>query len=124
MEINIRAWDQKNSYMAYKGQPDLETISSFIFHFGEDILMLGTGIKDINGDEVFVGDLLKDPESEPFQYETYHPVLYDSKTGQYCIDNSFKHDGSHLVNIVQYFGEHIEIAGNIYENPELIHKTE
>lgn len=38
--IKFRAWDKSQNYMAYQGTPDLETLQSFIFHFGEDELML------------------------------------------------------------------------------------
>ena len=51
----------------------------------------------------------------------YHPVVYDPKTCQFCIDNSFKKNGSSLVNIIEYFGiDNIEVVGNIYQTPELL----
>ena len=51
----------------------------------------------------------------------WYPVVYDPKTCQFCVDNSFKKDGSNLVNIIEYFGiDNIEVVGNIYETPELL----
>jgi len=45
-EIKLRAWDEKESYMAYQGTVDLETIESFIFHWGNEKLMEFTGLND------------------------------------------------------------------------------
>ena len=53
MQIKFRAWDESQKYMAYQGMPDLETIQSFIFHFGDKILMQYTGFKDFNGKKYF-----------------------------------------------------------------------
>lgn len=49
------------------------------------------------------------------------PVVYDVNQCCFSVDNSFKKDGSRLVNIIDYFGvENLEVVGNIYENPELL----
>jgi len=58
-EIKFRAWDRNNKYMAYQGTPDIETLESFIFHFGDCILMQYTGLKDKNGVEIYEGDVLQ-----------------------------------------------------------------
>lgn len=120
-ELQFRAWDKTQKYMAYQGHPDLETLSSFMFHFGEDIVMQAIGILDKDGDEVYEGDILKDTEHDEDGNDIsgYYPVVYDQKNCQYCVDNSYKKDGSSLVNIVEYFGiDNIEVVGNIYETPE------
>lgn len=122
-ELQFRAWDKSQKHMAYQGDPDLETLSSFMFHFGGDIVMQVIGIQDKDGYDVYEGDILKDTEfdEEGNDISGYYPVVYDPKTCQFCIDNSFKKDGSHLVNIVEYFGiDNIEVVGNIYQNPELL----
>ena len=125
-ELKFRAWDKSQKYMAYQGNPDLETLSSFMFHFGEDIVMQSIGLKDKDGDEIFEGDLLidrypVDEENLNLGYnESFLPVVWCDKQLMWCVDVSFAKDGSYLTSLVEYFGEFLEVKGNIYENPEML----
>lgn len=99
--------------------PNLTTLD----RLNDIIIIQFTGIQDKYGKDVYEGDILKDTEfdDDDFDISGYYPIIYDDKTCQFCIDNSFKKDGSHLVNIVEYFRiENIEVVGNIYETPELL----
>jgi len=125
-ELKFRAWDRTEKYMAYQGDPDLETLSSFMFHYGDAIVMESLGIKDINDKEIFEGDILidrypVDEEDLSLGYnESLIPVVWCEKQLMWCVDVSFAKDGSYLTSLVEYFGENIEKKGNIYENPELL----
>ena len=125
-ELKFRAWDKSQKYMAYQGNPDLETLSSFMFHFGEDIVMQSIGLKDKDGDEIFEGDLLidrypVDEENLSLGYnESFLPVVWCDKQLMWCVDASIAKDGSYLTSLVEYFGEFLEVKGNIYENPEML----
>jgi hypothetical protein len=57
-KIQFRAWDEKQKYMAYQGDPDLETLQSFIHHYGDKELMQWTGFCDCNGKKVYDGDFV------------------------------------------------------------------
>ena len=91
-ELKFRAWDKSQKYMAYQGNPDLETLSSFMFHFGEDIVMQSIGLKDKDGDEIFEGDLLidrypVDEENLNLGYnESFLPVVWCDKQLMWCVD--------------------------------------
>lgn len=108
-EIKFRAWDENQKYMAYQGAPDLETIQSFIFHFGEDILMQFTGLKDKNGKEIYEGDILRHNHSN---IGLYTVVKYDDECAGFNICYGIVKWGMTSQDIV--------IIGNIYENPNLI----
>ena len=120
--IKFRAWDENQKYMAYQGTPDLETIQSFIHHFGDKKLMQFTGLHDKNGEEIYEGDIL-------FCHE------YDSSDTSRCIVQTFKNavvgfnNGSFYYyptgnmkqpNQLLMYAYKPEVIGNIYEDSCLL----
>jgi uncharacterized phage protein (TIGR01671 family) len=119
-EIKFRAWDRKRNHMAYQGEPDLETLQSFMFHYGDEdkILMRYTGFNDSKDKEVFEGDLLRVPQNV-FHIEGIYEVIFNkcefvglSKLGNNR-DLASKRSVSYLLEIKSY------VIGNIYENQYL-----
>ena len=124
-ELKFRAWDKSQKYMAHQGNPDLETLSSFMFHFGEDIVLQSTGFFDKNENEIFEGDILSDwNEVDGKQVQSFLQVFWCENDGAWKLDNSFNQDKSSSDLLSEELSSFVyEISGNIYENPELLHRS-
>jgi uncharacterized phage protein (TIGR01671 family) len=124
-QIKFRAWDEKQNYMAYQGTPDLETLQSFIFHFGEDELLLRTPFKDKNGKEIYDGDIIGDwTEVDGKMEQSKMQVYFDEVLGQWMLDCSSKQDKSISYSLFKELEDfEYEVIGNIFENPELVNEA-
>jgi uncharacterized phage protein (TIGR01671 family) len=105
--------------MAYQGTPDLENIQSFIFHFGDKILMQYTGFKDFNGKKIFQGDILSEKwKVKVYQNDesTFMVKFHNSKKGN---DKSLK---KYLLDREKADCKDRDciVIGNIYATPELL----
>ena len=123
-ELKFRAWDKSQKYMAYQGNPDLETLSSFMFHFGEDIVLQSTGFFDKNENEIFEGDILSDwNEVDGKQVQSFLQVFWCNSDGAWKLDSSFNQDKSSGDLLSEELSSFVyEISGNIYENPKLLQR--
>ena len=124
-ELQFRAWDKSQKYMAYQGHPDLETLSSFMFHFGEDIVLQSTGFFDKNENEIFEGDILSDwNDVDGKQVQSFLQVFWCDKEGCWKLDSSFNQDKSSGDLLSEELSSFVyEISGNIYENHDLLQRS-
>ncbi|HFI0238346.1 TPA: YopX family protein [Streptococcus suis] len=82
-------------------------------HLAEDVvLMQSTGLFDVNGKEIFEGDVVKLRYTISSDYEFFKVTRF--RGGSWRIDNRRRGCELWLRN------EDCEIIGNIYENPELV----
>jgi len=73
-------------------------------------IQIFTGLKDHHGKEIYAGDILKhDIGLGPI----YWKVVWCTNSGKWCTS---KENGGHGGEWFDYY----EVAGNIYENPELL----
>ena len=124
-DLKFRAWDKSQKYMAYQGSQDLETLSSFMFHFGEDIVLQSTGFFDKNEKEIFEGDILSDwNDVDGKQVQSFLQVFWCDKDGCWKLDSSFNRDKSSGDLLSEELSSFVyEISGNIYENPDLLQRS-
>ena len=76
-------------------------------------LMQSTGLYDMEGIEVFEGDILH----HQIQTEYTFIVKYDKEKGRWYGDGLSR---TYRIDITKEFLQYYKIIGNIYENPELL----
>jgi len=119
-EIELRGWDGEKmhhidllSYMAHREDIQDEEMP---YEARRNELMLFTGLHDKNGNKIFEGDIIKfdttDLKTQKLQHEFINKVRYD-----YCrfVVTDPSSDIPYCIYDVR---QHIEVIGNIWENPE------
>lgn len=91
-------------------QGDTERCTEMSVEFDEIELMQSTGLKDLNGVEIFEGDIVR-------FFDSLYTVFYDIKEGSYRLK---PHDDRWVVDYMSNFSseETFEVVSNIYENKE------
>lgn len=96
----VRAWDEY-------GEDEEE------WFLNDCELMQYTGLKDVNGREVYEGDVLDIGLQNQDGKPVVAPVSYEKYIAGYVLDNGGN-------GIWQRLDEDCEVIGNIFENPELL----
>jgi len=123
-EIKFRAWDKRNRKMLYNVDPDkiYMGLNGKLYNGlnGENIsddfvLMQYTGLKDMNGKEIYEGDIVKKELTDGFKLwnEVEDPigkVFYEN--GCFYVGRKFK---IALGGVIK-----CEVIGNVYENKKLL----
>ena len=122
-EIKFRAWDTDKKVLVH--ETDLDILKN-IFHidfmdkeigpppiiynigrYNDNVLMQFTGLKDMNGKDIYEGDIISDPMG-------IGQIVFDS--GSFCI----KWNDNPNESILILESELLEIIGNLFETPELL----
>ena len=124
----FRAWDKYRNKMNYKvmvGNCDtddenwtcpiiwIEEEKDWLHFDDYECIMQSTGLKDKNGKEVFVGDIIKCTRGCP------HEVYLEKEYGGTYVGGM---PAIYLKGLLSGYAwtEHEEIIGNVYENPGLL----
>ena len=84
-------------------------------------IMQSTGLHDKNGKEIFEGDILGIETDEGVLNVN---IFWDSKHALFMFESKKYNEEELLAELVEDNTYPFEIAGNIYENPELLEVTE
>ncbi|WP_130819005.1 YopX family protein [Anaerococcus vaginimassiliensis] len=128
--MKFRIWDKEAKYLDYDVRitstdkyEKVEVLDAFsewteIEEPGY-ILMRGIGVKDRDGHEIYEGDILTDEGYFENDYWDYARICFDKDEYTYCI--VWKDEG--IVESITNCGDYA-IAGNIYEDKELLDRVE
>ena len=123
----FRAWNGAYNYMAYQGEPDLETIQSFMHHYADQHLMEATGVFDKKGKEMYELDIVTytvscgNGDASVYQDEkgryVFHAIVLFEKGA--FIAKQIRRDGQLTFGFPLSVLEKELIVGNFYQRPEV-----
>ena len=123
----FREWDAereklfKGKGMSYGVRKDFDNSFAIEFEHMEDldainkdgsidrVVMMSTGLKDINDTEIYEGDIIKNSYDEIYTVKWFDAGFYLEE----------KYNGGFDYHEL-HFGDNKKVIGNIYENPELL----
>lgn len=116
-----------NGDMAYV-VPEISTLGDpkyRAYNPKEVVLLLSTGLRDKNGVEIFEGHIVEHRYNSPLSGELVvhrFQVAWDEMYSRFCTIGIGLRHGIDLSNSAS--SRHLEVIGNIYENPELLEEVE
>lgn len=127
-EIKFRVWDNKDKKFWLENN-NLSIVNSMTNNLVNDdstVIEQYTGIKDINGNDIYVGDVVHPVRIMKVLTETVvqqlsdKPIIVqgDTYVNSKWIARSVSATGFSVEDY--YFGNELQLIGNIHENPELL----
>lgn len=125
-EIKFKAWDDLNKLMIedvfVRGQIVFKDAGNgdnrIIGSYPQVKLMQFIGMKDINGKEIYEGDIVDAKAGDLDKFKEKFCIRYDSYTGSYRGENSRIVTG--LFGLSEW---RLEIIGNYYQDASLLNYT-
>ena len=139
MISKFRAWDVSHrkmfmvDSMSFRTNGDVFRVWEYKNRIGNDlgilvnrsccILMQFTGAKDMNGADIYEGDIIRKEECSPDDpafghYGSIGAIQYDVDVMGFIVVS--EDDGFYDNTGVIFSFDEIEVVGNVYENPEML----
>lgn len=126
--IKFRAWDKEAKRMRYGKPEQFDDMLGFRFdHFETDepVYMQYTGLKDLNGSDIYEGDIIQFAEFDYNGSDTQHIGVVKFECCMYQIwrtwdDEFWGSDGAFDFYGIHQQDDELEVIGNIYEHPNLL----
>ncbi|KIC96990.1 hypothetical protein LaR308_11940 [Lacticaseibacillus rhamnosus] len=123
-EIKFRAWDKENKKMAQVSRIDFGP-GGIKYLVDDSVLLEYTGLTDMNGREIYEGDILKVTGEDGESYVA--TVKWFGDEGYPAFDlagipASWSYDANALATIFQSGVETCEVIGNIFEDKQLLER--
>ena len=123
MRPEFRAWTEEGKAMYYGVYPfkdgtlllSYDGIAFDEVPASDFILMQSTGIKDMYGNKIFEGDIVRFALTDGFNYVTNEDGVVTYKLGAFYVVNGL---AEYLISDINT--NEFEVIGNIYENPEFL----
>ena len=112
-EIKFRCWFENEMYY----WDMLKTDSPCLDYLKNAEIMQFTGLRDKSGKEIYEGDLIRDIQSKK-----YGKVIWDAS--EVCFTSLFSDGAKWGFVVTDNKDKDCKVVGNIYENPELLHRAE
>lgn len=116
MKLKLRAWNKQEKEMIHwhdlKNHAGRLEWEDFISDYE---LMIWTGLKDKNGKCIFEGDIVKD-----LKKERLWEIVYDKNCACFSLKSGFEQTSIDSFCFGMFFSSKWELAGNIYQNPDLM----
>lgn len=106
--VEVKSLHLSTRKIMYGYSNNSQSYGNKVMSFDDVILMQATGLKDINGKDIYEGDMIKGFDGA-YDYEGY--IKYNESYYDVVCDD---------YNRALDFMEVIEVIGNIYENEELV----
>ena len=117
--IKFRVWDHILSEWIKSDQLVLRpngSVTDGSILIDSKYIQFNTGLTDSNDDPIYEGDIIIDNQKQKYE------IIFDENHARYdlkvCGENKLRGQTSYGTEI--YEKKHIEVIGNIFENPELL----
>ena len=116
--IQFRVWHKDSKSMICQGQPDIETLQSFIYHWGDNPLMRWTGIVDADGNKMWEGDVVTftrnsgdwTTQGKPNLIITTHEIYFEKGICAFVL----RSNGGYQ-KLRENYGYEYHVIGHIYD---------